>query len=248
MIRINLSPQLRRRPVAGKSKSKNTTVVASVLPTTQVSRGSVIAVAMMLGWVALGVVGWLLIGNIDQDTVVLKGETNKLSADVKALTDQIHEEELQARSDRYEQLKAAKERVETKRRTPVYVLHEVTNVMTTGRGPDKDEAEYRRQVDRDPQAKLDEGWDATSVWLASVVESENGVLELTGGARDPDDLSEFVKRLRASARFERVSHPEFKLEEVKPTAGTSSTTPPQPGKIDQSFYTFELTAQVRYWD
>lgn len=247
MIRINLSPQLRRRPTAGKSKAK-ATVVSSVLPTTQVSRGSIIAVAMMLGWVALGVVGWLLIGNIDQDTARLKGETTKLAADAKVLTDQIHEEELQARSDRYDQLKAAKERVETKRRTPVFVLHEVTNVMTTGRGPDKDEAEYRRQVDRDPQAKLDEGWDATSVWLASVVESENGVLELTGGARDPDDLSEFVKRLRASARFERVSHPEFKLEEVKPTSGTSTTAELQPGKINQSFYTFELTAQVRYWD
>lgn len=244
MIRINLSPSLHQRAKPGRAKT--TTVVASVLPTTQVSRGSIIAVAMMLGWIALGVVGWLLIGNVGKDTERLKAEAGKLAVDVKALTDQIHEEELQARSDRYEQLKAAKERVETKRRTPVFVLHEVTNVMTTGRGPDKDEAEYRRLIDRDPQAKLDEGWDATSVWLASVIESDNGVLEITGGARDPDDLSEFVKRLRASARFERVSHPEFKLEEVKPTTGTPQ--PIQPGKLDRNFYTFELTAQVRYWD
>mgnify|MGYP001168313562 FL=1 len=244
MIRINLSPNLRRRPVAGKAKS--TTVVARVLPTTQVSRGSVIAVAMLLGWVALGVVGWLLISNIDTDTERLKGDTKALAAKVKGLTDQIHEEELQARSDRYDQLKAAKERVETKRRTPVYVLHEVANVMTTGRGPDKDEAEYLRQIDRDPQSKLDEGWDATSVWLASVVEGENGVLEITGGARDPDDLSEFVKGLRASARFERVSHPEFSLQEVKPTSGAPAKL--EPGKLDHDFYTFELTAKVRYWD
>ncbi|MFV8752179.1 PilN domain-containing protein [Nannocystaceae bacterium ST9] len=245
MIRINLSPSVRRRP-AGKP-SKTNTVVARALPTTQVSRGSMIAVAMILGWIALGVVGWLLIGNIEKDSERLKAESAKLAADIKALTDQINEEELQARSDRYEQLKAAKERVETKRRTPVYVLHEVANVMTTGRGPDKDEAEYRRQVERDPQAKLDEGWDATSVWLASVEESENDVLEIKGGARDPDDLSEFVKRLRASARFERVSHPEFKLEEVKPTSA-SAPAALLPGKIDQDFYTFELTAKVRYWD
>jgi Tfp pilus assembly protein PilN len=244
MIRINLSPNVHKRPVPGRTKT--TTVVASVVPTTQVSRGSVIAVAMLLGWIGLGVVGWLLLGNLDEDTQRLKAEATKLAGQVKALTDQIHEEELQARSDRYEQLKAAKERVETKRRTPVYVLHEVTNVMTTGRGPDKDEAEYRRLIDRDPQAKLDEGWDATSVWLASMVESDNNVLEITGGARDPDDLSEFVKRLRASARFERVSHPEFKLEEVAPTTGAVKQL--QPGKLDRNFYTFELTAQVRYWD
>ncbi len=245
MIRINLSPQVRRRPVSGKPKQQ--TVVARVLPTTQVSRGSVIAVVMLLGWVALGVVGWLLISNINRDSQRLKGEATKLAADVKALTDQINEEELQARSDRYEQLKAAKERVETKRRTPVYVLHEVANVLTTGRGPDKDEAEYRRQIERDPPSKLDEGWDATSVWLASVVESEGGVLEIKGGARDPDDLSEFVKRMRASTRFERVSHPEFQLVEVKPVAG-GATAPLEPGRIDRDFYTFELTAQVRYWD
>jgi Tfp pilus assembly protein PilN len=244
MIRINLSPNVHRRPVPGRAKA--TTVVASVVPTTQVSRGSVIAVAMMLGWVALGVVGWLLLGNVGEDTERLKAETNKLTGEVKAITDQIHEEELQARSDRYEQLKSAKEHVETKRRTPIYVLHEVTNVLTTGRGPDKDEAEYRRLIDRDPQAKLDEGWDATSVWLASMVESENGVLEIKGGARDPDDLSEFVKRLRASARFERVSHPEFKLEEVQTPSGAPKA--PEPGKLDRNFYTFELTAQVRYWD
>jgi Tfp pilus assembly protein PilN len=246
MIRINLSPTVHQRRVAASSKAKTTTVVASVLPSTQVSRGSIIAAAMMLGWIALGVVGWLLLGNVAKDTERLKAEGNKLANEVKTVTDQIHEEELQARSDRYEQLKAAKDLVETKRRTPVYVLHEVTNVMTTGRGPDKDEAEYRRLIERDPQAKLDEGWDATSVWLASMVEGENNVLEIKGGARDPDDLSEFVKRLRASSRFERVSHPEFALEEVKPPSGAPQA--PEPGKLDRNFYTFELTAQVRYWD
>jgi Tfp pilus assembly protein PilN len=244
MIRINLNPaKSRKAPVKG---SKTTTVVARALPTTQVSRGSIIGVALLLGWVALGVVGWLLIGNLEQDTERLKGETNKLAAEAKAITDKINEEELQARSDRYEQLKAAKELVETKRRSPVFVLHEIANVLTTGRGPDKDEAEYRRLIERDPQAKLDEGWDATSVWLASVVESENGVLEIKGGARDPDDLSEFVKRLRASARFERVSHPEFELEEVKPAGNAQPKL--EPGKLDRDYYTFELTAKVRYWD
>lgn len=244
MIRINLNPAKSRRPPA--KASKTTTVVARALPTTQVSRGSIIGVALLLGWVALGVVGWLLIGNVEQDTARIKADTTKLAADAKAITDKINEEELQARSDRYEQLKAAKELVETKRRSPVFVLHEIANVLTTGRGPDKDEAEYRRLIERDPQAKLDEGWDATSVWLASVIESENGVLEIKGGARDPDDLSEFVKRLRASARFERVSHPEFSLEEVKPAGNAQPKL--EPGKLDRDYYTFELTAKVRYWD
>jgi hypothetical protein len=74
------------------------------------------------------------------------------------------------------------------------------------------------------------------------------VLEITGGARDPDDLSEFVKRLRSSARFARVSHPEFELEVVKQDSPGSARKELKPGDSPHNHYTFELTAQVRYWD
>jgi Tfp pilus assembly protein PilN len=248
MIRINLSPAaaVKRKPQQG---TRAVTAVQLVVPSGKVSRGSVYAISMLVGWVGIGVVLWMLQSGIQDDTTRLKNKTTALSADAKAINEKIDEEDLQARFNRYEELTAAAEALQKKRRTPVFVYHEITNVLSTGKTPDIDEAEQRKRVALDAQARLDLDWDANSVWLTSMQEEGSDVLEITGGARDPDDLSEFVKRLRSSARFARVSHPEFELEEVKQeAAGKSVRKEIKPGEALHNHYTFELTAQVRYWD
>jgi Tfp pilus assembly protein PilN len=247
MIRINLSPALaaKRKPQQG---TRAVTAVQLALPSTKVSRGSVYAISMLVGWVGIGVVLWMLQSGVQDDTVRLKNKTTALVADAKAINDKIDEEDLQARFNRYQELTAAAEALQKKRRTPVFVYHEITNVLSTGKTPDIDEAEQRKRVALDPQARLDLDWDANSVWLTSMQEEGSDVLEMTGGARDPDDLSEFVKRLRSSARFARVSHPEFELEEVKQDSSGKQRKEIKPGEALHNHYTFELTAQVRYWD
>jgi Tfp pilus assembly protein PilN len=248
MIRINLSPAaaVKRKPQQGARSV--TSVTQLVVPSTKVSRGSVYAILMLVGWVGIGVVLWMLQSGVQDDTIRLKTKTAALTADAKAINDKIDEEDLQARFNRYEELTAAAEALQKKRRTPVFVYHEITNVLSTGKTPDIDEAEQRKRVALDPQARLDLDWDANSVWLTSMQEEGSDVLEITGGARDPDDLSEFVKRLRSSARFARVSHPEFELEEVKQDSSKAVRTDIKPGQALHNHYTFELTAQVRYWD
>lgn len=248
MIRINLSPvaAAKRKPQQGARAV--TAVQQLALPTTKVSRGSVYAILMLVGWIGIGVVLWMLQSGVQDDTDRLKNKAIALIADAKTINDKIDEEDLQARFNRYEELTAAAEALQKKRRTPVYVYHEITNVLSTGKTPDIDEAEQRKRVALDPQARLDLDWDANSVWLTSMADDGADVLEITGGARDPDDLSEFVKRLRSSARFARVSHPEFELEEVKKTSSTPTRKDLKPGDSPHNHYTFELTAQVRYWD
>ena len=245
MIRINLSPSVKRKVA---SPTRAVTAVQMVVPSTKVSRGSIYAVALLLGWVGIGVVAYLVQSGVAEDTQRLAVQTGTLVKDTKDINDKINEEDLQARFNRYEELTAAVAALETKRRTPVYVYHEITNILTTGKQPTIIELEQLKRVNLDPQARLDLDWDANSVWLKSLVEEENGVLEITGGTRDPDDLSEFVKRLRASARFSRVSHPEFELEEVKEASGSSTKKELKPGDSNHNYYNFELTAQVRYWD
>jgi Tfp pilus assembly protein PilN len=190
----------------------------------------------------------MLQSGVVDDTTRLKNKAAALIADAKTINEKIDEEDLQARFNRYEELTAAAEALQKKRRSPVYVYHEITNVLSTGKTPDIDEAEQRKRVALDPQARLDLDWDAQSVWLLSMQDEGADVLEITGGARDPDDLSEFVKRLRSSARFARVSHPEFELEEVKPDSPSAGRKELKPGEATHNHYTFELTAQVRYWD
>jgi len=246
MIRINLSP-------AAATKRKNqanraTRGLPVAMPSTQVSKGSIYAILMLLGWVGIGVIAWLLQNSVAEDTARLKNNAATLAQQTKDINEKIDEEDLQARFNRYEELTAAAEALQKKRRTPVYVYHELANILTTGKQPDIDEAEQRRRVDLDAQARLDLDWDAQSVWLMSMEEESDDVLEITGGMRDPDDLSEFVKRLRASARFARISHPEFEFEEVKKTKGPVEFKELKPGESIYDHYTFELTAEVRYWD
>lgn len=244
MIRINLSPSVKRKV----QSTRAVTAVQMVVPSTNISKGSVFAVLMLIGWVGVGVVAWVLQGGVQEDTERLKTKTGVLVADTRSINEKIDEEDLQARFNRYEELTAAAAALQEKRRTPVYVYHELTNVLTTGRMPDIDEAEQRKRVALDPQARLALDWDGNSVWLSTMEEDDANVLEITGGARDPDDLSEFVKRLRASARFARVSHPEFALEEVDEPSVNAARKPLKPGESLHNYYTFELTAQVRYWD
>jgi Tfp pilus assembly protein PilN len=242
MIRINLSPS-----VAAKRKVTQTRAVTAVhfVPTGKSSRGSLIAVGMLGGWVAIGVVAYLLQSGVQDDQARLQAKAIALAGDATKIKEKVDEEGLQARRNRSEELTVAIEALETKRRTPIYVYHELGNILTTGKQPDIDEVEQRKRVAIDSQARLDENWDARAVWLLSMRDDGNNVLEISGAARDPDDLSEFVKRLRASARFARVSHPTFRLEEVK---ASSSQRGSEPGRPTRHHYSFELTAQVRYWD
>ncbi len=244
MIRINLSPSAKRKV----QSTRAITAVQLVVPSTKVSRGSIYAVAMLLGWIAVGVVVFFVQRGMVEDTQRLNSQTSTLAKDTQAINEKINEEDLQARFNRYEELTAAVAALETKRRTPVYVYNELANILTTGKQPAMNELEQRKRVALDPQARLDLDWDANSVWLESMAEEDNGVLEITGGTRDPDDLSEFVKRLRASARFSRVSHPKFKLEEVDESKASSARKELKPGDSLHDYYNFELTAQVRYWD
>jgi Tfp pilus assembly protein PilN len=253
MIRINLSPSLKRK--VSQNQTRAITAVQMVVPSTKVSRGSIYAVAMLIGWIAIGGVAYVLQSGVTQDTARLASQTATLVKDAKDINDKINEEDLQARFNRFEELTAAVAALETKRRTPVYVYHELTNILTTGKQPSMIELEQLKRVNLDPQARLDLDWDANSVWLSTMKEEENGVLEITGGTRDPDDLSEFVKRLRASARFARISHPEFELELAKDKDKGSTKAPPttvkkelKPGESPHDYYKFQLTAQVRYWD
>lgn len=245
MIRINLSPSAKRKV----QQTRGITAVQMALPTTgTVSKGSIYAVLMLVGWVGVGVVAWLLQSSVQEDTARVKNDSAKLIADAKAINDKIDEEDLQARFNRYEELTAAAAQLEKKRRTPVFVYHELANILSTGKLPDIDEAEQRKRVALDPQARLDLDWDATAVWIKSIEEESADVLEITGGVRDPDDLSEFVKRLRASARFARISHPEFEVEIVEAPKPGSAPKEVKPGESPFSHYVFEMTAQVRYWD
>lgn len=220
MIRINLHPLRKRRGARVR--------VAVGAP------GQWVVVLMLVGWVLLGGVGYWLITVEEGKTEDNRDQAAAKNKKIEEIRKAIDEEGLQARKDKVEQLQVAIEKLKAQQRTPVYVMHEIANILTTGRQPDIDEEEQRQRESQDPQSKLLQNWDATSIWLSAATEG-GGSLGLEGSARDASDLAEFTRRLRASSRFGAVSHPDYKVVvEQKGAAGR--------------YLTWKLNVAVKRWD
>jgi Tfp pilus assembly protein PilN len=220
MIRINLSPTKKKR-----RGSKKTAVPMSG------GVGQWVVILMLVGWLAVGGLGYWLLDLEQEKTFQLKKDTAAKNKEAEDIRTKIDEEGLQARKDKVTQLRVAIEKLKAERRSPVFVLHEVANILTTGRMPDIDEEEQRRIEAADPQSRLAPNWDATAVWVTSLSEA-GGSLGLEGGARDASDLAEFTRRLRASSRFGNLSHPDYTRVCDKETC----------------FLTWRLNIQVSRWD
>jgi len=224
MIRINLAPT-KRRPAT------RATIVAA-----PASRGQVWLIAMLLGWIVMGALGWWLLVLEEEATEALRAEAAQTNKQIEAIKSEIDEEGLNARRAQVEQMEIAIEKLNAKRRTPVYVLYELAMILTDaqqGGGPDIDQEKYRRHLRDDPQNELNPRWDPSGLWVNSIDES-GGMLNLTGEARDATDLTEFTRRLRASARFGELSNPVF--ERVG-------------DRRDGSRYlSWKLSVQVRQWE
>lgn len=233
MIRINLHPS---RKSAKTTVTKAQKAVPSGGGGGGTSKGQIALVLMILGWSALGGVGWWLIKREKDEATALKTKAGGINKEADDIRKDIREEELQASKDRLEQVTTAVTKLIEQKRTPAFVMKELSNICSTNELPDiDDEAQAKRERD-DPEAKLSPTWDGTSVWITSLKQEGSSKLLFEGEARDAADLSEFVKRMRASARFVQVSNARFENK--------------QKGKQDGelSYVSFTMTAYVRYWD
>lgn len=225
MIRINLLPSKKRgkgraAPVDGLEK-----------------RGGIYVVSMLVLAASVGLVLYFVLDSVQQETLGLQGKTRKVEAEIARIKELIDEDRLREREATLARLQAAQEKVDSQRRTPVQIMHELANILTPGREPDKIQEEYLKCKSKDPNCALDSSWDGHSIWIKTLDERDGGLIEMSGFARDAADLSEFVKRLRVSARFQDVSHPKFNARrEAKDK------------KNEAQALEFSMTARVTYWD
>ena len=99
--------------------------------------------------------------------------------------------------------RVAIEHLDRARVGPVYVLRELSNILTPGKGPTFDHSQYDETVKRDPHAGLDPAWEPKRVWVLSYAENDRAVTIHMGGKSD-EDVAEFTKRLKLSAFFSDV--------------------------------------------
>jgi type IV pilus assembly protein PilN len=115
---------------------------------------------------------------------------------------------------------------------PVFLLRELAEILTAGKGPTFDRVAYEESLRRDPNIGFNATWDTRRVWLEQF-EEENKHVKVRGAAKSLEDASEFLKRLQLSVFF----------TDVKPeTTNQQSGTGPNPVK----YVTFSFSAQVTY--
>jgi type IV pilus assembly protein PilN len=193
------------------------------------------AVAFMGGAVALGVAGMVAayfmadaeLGDMVRANNVVKDEIERLKGELGDYD--------KVKAERQELLKQQKmiDVLRTGRTGPVYLLRELSEIMTARKGPSFDRQSYEERLRRDPNVGFNAGWDPRRVWMDSFDEAQRKV-KIRGSARTNEDVAEFLKRLQLSVFF----------AEVTPESTTQVTDAPSAGGAKH--VNFSLTAKVVY--
>jgi type IV pilus assembly protein PilN len=122
-------------------------------------------------------------------------------------------------------------RLEANRSGPVYLMRELSDILTKGKGPTFNKEQYEESLKRDPNAGFNPNWDPKRLWLLSYEEKDHSV-RIHGAAKSDEDVAEFLKRLKISAFFSDVY-----WQQTQPQVDT---------KLNVSYVTFDVTCQVNY--
>ena len=162
----------------------------------------------------------------------LRDDKAKLSDKIAGLKREIgvYDQILAQRADLLRQ-KQAIANLERQRSGPAYFMRELSDLVSVGKGPTFDKAQYEESLRRDPNAAINSNWDPHRAWLLTYTEKDRQV-QMHVGARSDEDVAEFLKRLKLSAFFSGVYW--------------RQTTPQVDTKLNVAFVTFDVDCQVNY--
>lgn len=188
MIRINLLPQKQRKKAAGASVSSG--------------GGGQKWLLFVLAALVLEAVAFLIFHSSKESELEAQNQKNReLQGQIQSIQQLVQQHdavkkelaELRAREDAIASLQKA-------RTGPTAALLELSQILTTGKGPTVDPDRYQELKKNNPLQVYNPGWDARRVWLANYKE-EQRVVQIEGSARDSSDVSELAYRLNASSYF-----------------------------------------------
>ena len=128
-----------------------------------------------------------------------------LQADVARLKQEIGDYD-KIRGQREELLRQRKtiQALDAGRNGPVYLLREMSELLSPGKGPTFDRVTYEETLRRDPNAGFNASWDPRRVWMEGYTEDQKHV-KIRGAAKSNEDVAEFLKRLNSSVFFSDVN-------------------------------------------
>jgi len=162
----------------------------------------------------------------------LREHNTQVSRDIAKLKAEIGDYDLiKAQRDELIRQRDAIKRLEANRSGPTYMMRELSDILTPGKGPTFNKEQYEEAIKRNPNVAFNPNWDTRRAWLLSYNETSHNV-KIHGGAKSDEDVAEFLKRLKVSAFFSDVN-----WQQTKPEVDT---------KLNVSYVTFDLTCRVNY--
>ncbi|HEX2658323.1 MAG TPA: PilN domain-containing protein [Polyangia bacterium] len=162
--------------------------------------------------IVMGVAVVVAIGAMVVATISATNEADRAVRASNALRDDIERMKTElgdydkVKAERVDLLKQQKtiDALKTGRTGPVYVMRELSEILTPRKGPTFDRPSYEERLRRDPNVGFNANWDPRRVWLESFEETQRKV-RIQGAARTNDDVAEFLKRLQLSVFFAEVT-------------------------------------------
>jgi type IV pilus assembly protein PilN len=100
----------------------------------------------------------------------------------------------------YEKRQASIDDLLAARTGPVFVMLELSAILSKGGKPTFDHDRYQQLIQSNPSLALDEGWDNRMLWLETFKEKDR-LIKLTGQGLTHEDVAEFLRRLNLSDFF-----------------------------------------------
>jgi type IV pilus assembly protein PilN len=161
---------------------------------------------LFMGLAILATIGFVVYFHLDATTELEKVQHDNtiLQADVAKLKSELGDYD-KVRGQREELLRQRKtiQSLEAGRTGPVYLLRELSEILSPGKGPTFDRVTYEETLRKDPNAGFS-NWETKRAWLESYTEERLRV-KLRGSAKSNEDVAEFLKRLNSSVFFKDVN-------------------------------------------
>ena len=161
---------------------------------------------LLMGLTVLATIGLVIFFHLQATTELERAQHDNtiLQADVAKLKQELGDYE-KVRGQREELLKQRKtiQSLESGRTGPVYLLRELSEILSPGKGPTFDRVTYEETLRKDPNAGFT-NWETKRAWLDSYTEDRLRV-KIRGAAKSNEDVAEFLKRLNSSVFFKEVN-------------------------------------------
>jgi Tfp pilus assembly protein PilN len=165
----------------------------------------------------------------------LNRSNQQLQAEIRSKTKQLEGyADLKKGADEVEERYRSIRRLLGAKVVPANVLHELGEILMTGKRPKMTEDMLKRTgsgAEGDPYKRFQDDWDASHVWLSGFSDTA-GLFRLEGGAQSESDVAQLAKRLAASVYFLDVT-----------PAGGERVADSQTGA---NYYKFTITGKVAY--